>query len=326
MVTSVVQAGGGITSASDGNTTIVFKDADGDGKVSKGDSLTIVTGTGAYTLSGEVGDKGLQAFYESGDPHLYRGVVDGKDFSKLADDVNKVLAQAKTGTVADDGSINAVAGDGTAKSADGTGAGLVQSTYIADVQSNFNVTNGGVTLGIGVVQDKTKGVAIQKNVDVSLMGTDGVQHTLTVRNAFIGDGSDKSFGALQSAVGSMTVADTTNWGEGRAINNSNVAVDTIVTRFDQGATVQLRTMLVGEADGSNSTAGRLLIDVNGKVAFGAAKQTTATVQYFKDNLLHPDHPVVNAALDLRADDDDQASNAPQQRNVVDEARTKQATA
>jgi hypothetical protein len=270
--------GGNTTSVTNGSTTFVWNDKDGDGKVSKGDVIARTRQGDGSALVWHVGEnEGMMAW---GDPHL--------DNVKFSEEGKKATMESLDAMFQDakDGKLDKEQLFTDAETVSRANVNKKERTLVVSFEADMELQMGaGAKLGLDVEQSDL-GIAINK-VDLTVTDANGKPLVLTLGEVWGGRGGN----------GKASVTDTTNQTEGRAIKGEDK--NRPVFYEQSGANISYKTLFYGADNGTNPYATVLTSD--GEMHTNLGRHGPHTVEFYDKAVVHQDQKsMLEFSRDLRS--------------------------
>lgn len=190
MSTSVSQLDASTTAVGDGNSSILLKDLDSDGKV---DQVAMGNQSCAFVFGGTIDSSQTILAGEWGDPHVRNNVYEGAANASLTQALNALKADAADGTINDKAGYQRTVAMLTNPGAAGVGG---RAAEIMDLQADHVLVNGSMKIAVDVEAQNDK-VAYAENAKFTF--ADGSEHTIT--NIWNRTGQDGAIGARAAQAG-----------------------------------------------------------------------------------------------------------------------------
>jgi len=209
MTASVSNLDATTSAIGDGQSTILLKDLDNDGKV---DQVAVGTQKNCAQVYGGTLDSSQTILAgEWGDPHVRNQVFEGDANDNLTQALNALKADAADGTINDQDAFQKTVAMLTNAASAGAGG---RTAEIMDLQADHKLINGSMMIAVDV-EAQDANVAFAENAKFTF--ADGSEHTIT--NIWNRSGQDGAIGARGGQAGdggqskgTFVVADADNMG------------------------------------------------------------------------------------------------------------------
>jgi hypothetical protein len=257
--------GGNTVSVTNGSTTFVWNDKNGDGKVSNGDVMARTRQGDGSALVWHVGeDEGMMAW---GDPHLDNVKFSEEGKKATMESLDAMFQDAKDGKLDNEGLLT------DAETVSRAQVNKQARTLIVGFEADMKLQMGaGAELAMDVEQSDL-GIAINK-VDLTVTDASGKPLVLTLGEVWGGRGGN----------GKASVTDTTNQPQGRAIAPG---AEKVPTFYEQaGANLSNKTLFYGADSGTNPYEN--VITADGQMHKYLGRQGPHTVQFYDEAVVKQD--------------------------------------
>ena len=253
--------GGNTTAVTDGLTTYLWNDSNGDGVVSDGDKFVRASQEKASVLTYVVGSG--EAMMSWGDPHLDNITFTTSGEADFKNSLNALFNDAT------DGALNSPA---FALGVNRAFSSNASRSNIGDFHFNVKVemAGGGFSVEHEVAGRRNNpNIKVTDNIDVNLCDSRGEAMTLTIREVWAGNGG----------AGQMSIAETTGSPNAQAIADAKPLQ---VIHEWEGANVRVGVRLFGDDFGTRNNAH--IVGSDGTITAGIGKVASQAIEAF-DNYL-----------------------------------------
>jgi len=190
MTASVSNLDATTSAIGDGQSTILLKDLDNDGKV---DQIAVGSQSLAQVYGGTLDSSQTILAGEWGDPHVRNQVFEGAANANLTQALNALKADAADGTINDQAAYQRTVAMLTNAASAGAGG---RTAEIMDLQADHKLINGSMVIAVDV-EAQDANVAWAENAKFTF--ADGSEHTIT--NIWNRSGNDGAIGARAAQAG-----------------------------------------------------------------------------------------------------------------------------
>lgn len=257
--------GGNTVSVSNGSTTFVWNDKNGDGKVNNGDVMARTRQGDGSALVWHVGeDEGMMAW---GDPHLDNVKFSEQGKKATMESLDAMFQDAK------DGKLDKESLFTDAETVSRANVNKKERALIVGFEADMELQMGAGSKLSFDVEKSDLGIAINK-VDLTVTDASGKPLVLTLGEVWGGRGGN----------GKASVTDTTNQSDSRAIKPG---AEKVPTFYEQaGANLSYKTLFYGADNGTNPY--KNVITADGEMHHDLGRGGPHTMQFYDEAVVKQD--------------------------------------